>query len=189
MNKVGADGAINITTIVTRPYSLPTTNMNNYQLWGYILNCDNQNAKDYFNPNSSLAKDGKHLVISLANKEKKQSCNEALRNTDPKDMSQLRYRSIIMLEDEEFEYRTSARIPFNIKPNFPIVSIRYKEYLDLQMTDDRDKTMNLNLDITIRNTLILCVWLAYSPLRPFRAAGIGQKAGVGQVPEIKGFVR
>ena len=124
MNKLGTDGAINITTIVTSPYYLPTTNMTNYQLWGPTLNCVDENSKDYFSSSSSLTKNGKHLIISLQNEENEQSCNAAMRNANPDDMKSLGYRSIIMLEDKEFEYRTSARIPFYIEPNFPIVSIR-----------------------------------------------------------------
>ena len=124
MNKVGTDGTVNITTIVTRPYYVPITNMTSYEEWGTTLNCVDQNANDYFDKESPLVKDGKHLIIALSNAEDEDSCNNAMLNTDADELSSLGYRSIIMLEDEEFDFKASQKIQFSKKPNFPIVSIR-----------------------------------------------------------------
>ena len=43
---------------------------------------------------------------------------------DAEQIKMLEYQSIIVLEDEDFEFRTSRSINFNIKPNFLIVAVR-----------------------------------------------------------------
>ena len=126
VNNVGKDGAINITTIVTRPYYIPTTNITSInQDWEQILTCEDQNPKAYFDPYNSLVKERRNLIIGLGNKENQAtSCYEQLLATDAEVIKLLKYQSIIMLEDEGFEFRTSRRINFNINPNFPIVAVR-----------------------------------------------------------------
>ena len=59
INNVESDGSINITTIVTRPYYIPETNLTNYQNWGQSLICNEDNAEDFFNPMNSLPKYGR----------------------------------------------------------------------------------------------------------------------------------
>ena len=122
VNNVGSDGAINITTIVTKQYYIPTTNMTNYQDWGQSVTCNEQNAEAYFDPTNSLPKYGRNLIIGLGNQAT--NCYQQLLATDAETIKLLKYQSIIMLEDEGFEFRTSRRINFNINPNFPIVAVR-----------------------------------------------------------------
>ena len=124
MNNVGTDGAINITTIVTRPYYIPKTNLTNYQNWGQSLTCNEENAEDYFNPTNSLQKDGRNLIIIGSGNSENQNCFMQLVTKDAEQIKMLEYQSIIVLEDKDFEFRTSRSINFNIKPNFPIVAVR-----------------------------------------------------------------
>ena len=121
MNNVGNDGAINITTIVTRPYYIPTTNMT--QEWGQSLKCNEENAEAYFDPTNLMPKYGRNLILGLGNTEN-HNCYRQLLATDAEKVKLLKYQSIIMLEDENFEFRTSRIINFDKKPNFPIVSVR-----------------------------------------------------------------
>ena len=123
VNNVGSDGAINIITIVTRPYYIPTNNLTNYQDWGQSIKCNEENAEDYFDPTNSLPKYGRILIIGLGNSENR-NCFMQLFRKDAEDIKLLEYQSIIVLEDEDFEFRTSRSINFNIKPNFPIVAVR-----------------------------------------------------------------
>ena len=122
VNNVGIDGAINITTIVTKQYYIPTTNMTNYQDWGQSITCNEQNAEAYFDPTSALVKDGRNLIFGLGNTAN--NCYQQLLNTGAEKIKSLKYQSIIMLEDKDFEFRTSSSINFIMKPNFPIVSVR-----------------------------------------------------------------
>ena len=123
VNNVGSDGAINITTIVTRPYYIPTKNLTNHRDWGQSIKCNEESAEDYFSPTNLLPKYGRNLIIELGNSEN-QNCYMQLFTKDAEEIKLLEYQSIIVLEDEDFEFRTSRSIHFNIKPNFPIVAVR-----------------------------------------------------------------